>query len=79
LSNHLRFTPDDYRALCHACDALPLSGPYAAFQRGISDALRPSHPALAKQIRRMNKRQVRTLRMHLETRNSPNPRPPVIA
>ena len=78
MSSHLRFTPDDYRTLCHACDALPLIGPYAAFQRDLSGVLRPSHPVLSKQIRRLNKHQVRTLRMHLEARRSP-PRAPIIA
>jgi hypothetical protein len=67
LSNHLRFTPDDYRSLCQAYGTLPLHGPYAAFQWGLADALRPSHPAVAKRVRGMSKPQVRTLRIHLET------------
>ena len=79
MSSHLRFTPDDYRTLCLTGDALPLCGPYAAFQRALSVALRPSHTALSKQIRRLNKHQVRTLRMHLEGRRPPEPLSPVIA
>ena len=68
MSSHLRFTPDDYRALCHASDTHSLIGPYAAFQRSLADALRPSHPGLATRIRAMGKSRVRILRTHLEVR-----------
>ena len=78
MSKHLRFTPDDYQSLCRASGPLSLQGPYAAFQRELADALRPSHPALSKLIRRLGKRQVRTLRMHLEAGRSPEPRPALL-
>lgn len=67
MSKHLRFTPDDYRSLCHAFGTLPPHGPYAVFQRGLADALLGSHPAVAKRVRGLSNPQVRTLRMHLET------------
>jgi hypothetical protein len=67
LSSHLRFTPDDYRSLCHAYGTLPPHGSYAAFKRGLADALLPSHPAVAKRVCGLSKHQIRTLRMHLET------------
>ena len=73
MSSHLRFTPDDHDAICHACRTIPLVGPYAAFQRALSAALHLSHPALAKRISGFGKSRVRTLRVHLEIRSaSPN-------
>jgi len=77
LSNHLRFTPDDYRSICHTYGTLPVYGPYAAFQRGLAVALQPSSPDVAKRVRALSKRQVRTLRMHLETQADAQPQQPV--
>ena len=70
MSSHLRFTPDDYDAICHACRTIALVGPYAAFQRCLCAALHLSHPALAKRINGFGKSRVGTLRAHLENRRA---------
>lgn len=66
MSDHLRFTPEDFAVIRRACAALSLVGSYNAFQRVLTAALRPVHPGLGERIRRLRQRQVRTLRCHLE-------------
>ena len=70
MSNHLRFTPDEFQSLGLACRALDSSGPYSAFQRTLANALRPSDPLLARRIARMSKARVRTLRLHMDGQQS---------
>ena len=70
MSNHLRFTLDELQALRLACRTLSLIGSYTAFQRTLAKALRSSDPLLARQISRLGKARVRTLRMHMESQQS---------
>jgi hypothetical protein len=66
MSDHLRFTPDEYESLQGASHCLPLNTSYSDFQRRLADELRPALPALACRIVGLRTRQVRTLRMHFE-------------
>ena len=73
MSKHLRFTPDEFQSLRRACRTLSLVGPYAAFQRTLATALRPTDPLLARQIGRMSQARVRTLRLHMDRQQSSPP------
>jgi hypothetical protein len=68
VSDHLRFTLDEYHAIRRACRSLELSGPFTAFQRHLEEALLAPQPALATRVAGLRSPQVRTLRRHMEDR-----------
>src|SRR5262245_36486278 len=71
MSDHLRFTPAEYAAVCAASYSLPLSTSYSDFQRRLTESLRPTTPALADRIAGLRTNQVRTLRMHFDQMRQP--------
>ena len=68
MSDFLRFTPGHYQLLCRACRNLPLCSSYVAFQGSLAAALRGLDEELARRIGRLTKRQIRTLRTHMEAK-----------
>jgi hypothetical protein len=65
LPAYLRFRPEEYQTVAQVSGPLLLRGPQHSFQRGLSEALRPAHPALAARIAGLGKRQALLLRVHL--------------
>src|SRR4051794_762828 len=66
MSDHIRFTADEYRALCQASHPLPLVSPPSDFQRGVAQALRLTCPTLADRVSGLRTSQVRTIQLHLD-------------
>jgi hypothetical protein len=65
MSDHLRFTPEDYQTLLETSRTINLGGSLGAFQAALADVLRRDHAALATFIARLRKEQVRLLLGHL--------------
>src|ERR1700735_3249080 len=65
MSDHLRFTPEDYQTLCEASRTINLTGSLGAFQAALAGALDREHAPLAAFIARLRKEQVRLLLGHL--------------
>ncbi len=70
MSDHLRFTPEEYKALTRACDTAPARGPARTFQQGLAGALRRDHPALADRIAALPAPLLDVLMEHLHDRDA---------
>ncbi len=70
--SYLRFAPDDYRALVHACCQLdPGSHRRPAFKRLLVESLEGASPTLAERIARLRSSEVRLLHDHFRERSRP--------
>jgi len=69
---YLRFTPEEYRAICLRCRDLDLCEEFfPAFQAFLAEALSDAWPILAARIVLLGKRRVRLLFEHLRTQQCP--------
>ena len=71
MADYLRFTVDEYQALCRAGRVLPLTGPLSAFQHALGDALIQTHPVLAARVAALYEQQVSLLVGCLEDHRDP--------
>jgi hypothetical protein len=70
--SYLRFVPDDYRALVHACCQLdPGSHRRPAFKRLLVKHLEGAFPSLAERIGRLRSSEIRLLHDHFSERSKP--------
>jgi hypothetical protein len=71
--NYLRFTRQEYQAVCRLCDPLRLDGcPLGTFRRFLVASLADPFPALAERLNRLRNPALKLLYDHLRVRRQPD-------
>ncbi len=75
-ASYVRFTPEEYQAVCRAAALLDLGSHPSGFGVALANALRGDHPRLADRVAALRRGQILVLLDHLQGEGCPQPGAP---